>query len=276
MRNAHRDDPDSCPAPNTVSYNSLLHAWSRAETQTAVHRVETILKYMIQSGDDNITPDAYSFTTVLSTLAKSKEPNKAERAREHLETMLRMHTETKSASLKPTQVPLNAVLNAAAFSALGTPEDEQRMALKTAFETFSLMKRLSIRPDTISYGIMLKAVANLVPQGATRNEMGLQLFEASCNDGLVGDLVWKEARRVLPADILNELVRTQKKPLSSLGSRDLPNSWGKNLPARERRMNTKPKRKGTDKVDPVEERRREPLRRYRNIAEQSYQSGRDV
>lgn len=274
MLEAHRDNPDSCPAPNTVSYNSLLHAWSRNSSEAAVKRVETILKYMIQSADKSIAPDTYSFTTVLNTLAKSKEPNKAARAREHLETMLTMYAETNDNSLKPTQVPFNAVLNAAAFSALGTPEEEQRMALKVAVETFSTMKKLSISPDMISYGNMLKCIANLVPKGATRNEMGLQLFEASCQDGLVGDLVWSEVRRVLPAKTLSDYLG-MKKPLSSIRPRDLPSAWRKKLP-RDARAEPRTKSESTKKSDPVEDRRKEPVRRFRNISEQSYQSDRDV
>ena len=276
MVTEHRENPDKCPAPNTVSYNSVLHAWSRSSSESAVGRTETILKYMIKSGDQTIAPDSYSFTTVLNALAKSKQPNKAEKAREYLEMMLQIHAKTKQSSLKPTQVPFNAVLNAAAFSALGTPEEEQRMALKTAVETFSLMKKLSVKPDMISYGNMLKAVANLVPKGKIRTEMGLQLFQACCSDGLVGELVWNEARRALPAKMLCELLRT-KKPLAAINIGDLPNSWKKSLP-KDRRMHMKPKkqRKNENETDPMEEKRKEPVRRFRNISEQSYQSGRDI
>lgn len=267
---------NECPAPNTVSYNNVLHAWGRSSLESAVKRAEMILKYMVKSGDPTIAPDSYSFTTVINALAKSKKPNKAEKAREYLEMMLQIHVKTKRESLGPTQVPFNAVLNAAAFSSIGTPEDEQRMALKTAVETFTLMKKLSVHPDMISYGNMLKVVANLVPMGKTRTAMSLQLFRTCCNDGLVGGLVWDEARRALPAKTLRELLRT-KKPLAAIKIQDLPNSWKKRLP-RDQRMNLKSKKqkKKGNKPDPVEEKRKEPVRRFRNIAEPSYQSGRDV
>ena len=228
---------------------------------------------MIKSDDPSIAPDAYSFTSVLNTLAKSEQPNKAQRAREYLDMMLNMHAKTKKDALQPTQVPFNAVLNAAAFSALGTPEEEQRMALKIAVGTFSLMKKLAIRPDMISYGNMLKCVANLVPFGSTRTEMGLQLFKGCCQDGLVGDLVWNEARRALPAKVLSNLFRNQPKPLSAMRVQDLPRSWRKNLP-KERRMHAKQKQQ--ELPDPAEIKRKEPVRRFRNISEASYQSGRDV
>ena len=275
MLEAHRDKPDSRPAPNTVSYNCVLHAWSRSSSESAVERAEAILQFMIKSNDPKIAPDAYSFTSVLNTLAKSKQPNKAQRARQYLEMMLNMHAQTKRNALRPTQVPFNAVLNAAAFSALGTPEEEQRMALKTAVETFSLVKKLSIQPDMISYGNMLKVVANLVPRGSTRTEMGLQLFNGCCQDGLVGELVWNEARRAMPSKALVGLFRNQPKPLSAMRVQDLPRSWRKNLP-KERRMHAKRKGKPKEKPDPAEARRREPVKRFRNISEQSYQSGRDV
>ena len=276
MVEEHRENPNKHPAPNTVSYNSVLHAWSRSSLESAVGRAETILNYMIRSGNRAIAPDLYSFTTVLNALAKSKQPKKAEKAREYLDVMLQMHASAKQSSLRPTQVPFNAVFNAAAFSALGTPEEEQRMALKTAVETFSLMKRLSVNPDMISYGNMLKVVANLVPKGKTRTEMALQLFQACCNDGLVGELVWSEARRALPAKTLTELLPTRK-PISAIKIQDLPNSWKKSLP-KDRRMHMKPIKQKTveNKTNTAEEKRKEPVRRFRNIAEQSYQSGRDI
>ena len=280
MMDAHKTNPQACPAPNTVSYNCVLHAWSRSASAAAHERAEKILQYMIQSDDDqSIAPDVYSFTSVLTALAKSKAPHKAARARAYLDRMIQMYTETKQTSLAPTQVPFNAVLNAAAFSALGTPEQEQRQALKTAVETFSLMKRRGISPDTISYGNMLKVVANLIPRGKIRTEMGLQLFQACCQDGLVGELVWNEARRALPGTVLNKVVGGHRKPLAAIQVRHLPRSWTQKVP-QPRRLHTKPQKNkessSPKEEDPAEARRREPLRKFRNISEQSYQSGRDV
>jgi hypothetical protein len=274
MIEANRDFPDSAPAPNTISYNNVLLAWSRSTSGSGVHRVESILNFMIHSGEHKIVPDVYSFTTVLNTLAKSKEPNKAQRAQEHLETMLKIHDKSAQNSFRLTQAPFNAVLNAAAFSALGTPQEEQRNAIKTAVHTFSLMKKLSVPPDMISYGNILKAVANLVPRGKIRSEMALQLFKTCCRDGLVSDLVWNEARRALPADLLKSVVR-EKKPLSSLTSQDLPKSWKMNLP-RKGRAQSKNRDSLAQKAKKVEQRKKEPVQRFRRISEESYQSGRDV
>jgi hypothetical protein len=278
MLDAHRADPEACPAPNTVSYNCVLHAWSRSPSPLAVDRAEKILHFMMASEDDLIAPDVYSFTSVLNALAKSKVPAKARKARDYLEKMLQMYTETKQKALQPTEVPFNAVLNSCAFSALDTPQDEQREAFKIAVETFALMKKLSVHPDMISFGNMLKAVANLVPKGNTRTQMGLQLFEACCQEGLVGDLVWKEARRALPAKVLSDMLHS-KKSLASIRIQHLPKSWTRNVPKERRMHHDKPRKNQSQESktkDPVEVKRKEPIQRFRNISEQSYQSGRDI
>ena len=179
-------------------------------------------------------------------------------------------------ALAPTQVPFNAILNAAAFSALGTPEEERRLAFKTAVATFSLMKKLSVPPDMITYGNMLKVVANLVPRGNTRTEMGIQLFQSCCQDGLVGDLVWDEARRALPTKVLMNLIRVEK-PLGAIRRQDLPRSWTARLPRERRRQGSPTKRnKSKSKEKNEVQVKREPIRKFRNISEPSYESGKDV
>lgn len=113
MVTANRLAPDQAPAPNAVSYNSVLHAWSKSQLPGAANRAEAVLEFMIRSSKKNpeIAPDVYSFTSVLNALAKSKEPNKAQRARARLDQLLEMYAVSRDASLRPSQVTFNTVLN---------------------------------------------------------------------------------------------------------------------------------------------------------------------
>ena len=166
---------------------------------------------MIQADDIEIKPDIYSFTCVMNAWAKSKEePHKAFHTRQLLDQLIETHQKAlqnsdrrKARALQPTAIPYNTVLNACAFSALKTSQDEQREAIKIAVDTYKDMSSLESRSgqkgnqrmvfrDTVTYGLMLKAIANLMPKGKIRNQMAIQIFQECCNDGLVGFLVWNE------------------------------------------------------------------------------------
>ena len=275
MIEEHKANPMSAPAANTVSYNNVLHAWSKSKLEGASERAQRLLEFMIRSGDETIAPDVYSFTSVLDCLAKSKEPGKAVKARVLLDNLIELYNSTRKPSLLPTQVPFNAVLNAAAFSALGTSESEQRDAIQVAVQTFSLMRSQGVAPDMISYGNLLKALANLMPPGQYRTDTALQLFDRCCEDGFVGELVWNEARRVIPAKQLSEHIDL-KGSIRSTQIRDLPREWRRNLRVAEGTSSVKKYKTKKTKKSKASPKRTAPVRRFRNISETSWQSGRDV
>jgi Pentatricopeptide repeat domain len=287
MQEAYKANPHIAPAPNTVSFNSVLHAWSRSATEGAVKRAQAVLEFMIKSSRDSIAPDVVSFTSVLNALAKSKEPEKAAKCRKLLFQMLQLYDTTKRPSLKPSQVPFNAVLNACAFSASDTTPKEQKDALQIAISTFyELTKRA--RPDTVSYGNLMKCFHNLMPPGARRNEMALQLFDNCTKAGLVGDLVWTEVRQTVQSRVLQRALESkglQASP-SNAQVKDLPPSWTSQVhddKLAARRQDQERRRKDQERQQAQElaakdaaRKRAEPARRFRAISEGSYQSDKDM
>ena len=274
MIDAHNQNPETAPAANTVSYNNVLNSWSKSKLDGAAERAQQLLEYMMRSQQPEIAPDVYSFTSVLDCLAKSKEPDKAVRARKLLDNLLDLNESSRGAQL--SQVPFNVVLNAAAFSAMGTSETEKRNALQVAVQTFALMRSKGYPPDMISYGNLLKAFANLMPPGPARTKMALRVFESCCDDGYVGDLVWKEARRAIPTNELNRALpkQLQGRPVEV---RDLPRAWKRNQRAKKSSVQKyKPirstKKQGSGKQSP----KPSASRQLRNISETSWQSGRDM
>lgn len=271
-------EEDDNVTPNVVSYNSVLHAWSKnAGTEPkAAQRAQAVLNYMIQSGNDNIAPDVYSFTSVLNAWAKSKEDDKAIRARELLDTLLDLHSEVpKKTSLKLSAIPFNAVLNACAFS-----KAMQRESLQIATRTFKELPNYAKR-DTITYGNLLKCCTNLMPRSKSRTDMALQIFDTCCKDGLVGDLVWNEVRKVVPShELAKKVSPKKKKSIGLLTLRDLPRSWKRNTRDKQAAINenrqTRRKRKRTKEGAKSESSEPKPVRPLRNIVEPSYQSGRDL
>jgi len=279
---------------NTVTFNTVLDAWSKSKLPGATDRAGNLLEYMIQSKDPQILPDIYSFTCVMDALAKSKEPNKASQTRDLLDRSIQMHQEAlrngdkrKADALRLTQVPYNTVLNACAFSALRTPEEEKREAIRIAVDIYKAMssrRSLSsfrrkgngsiVARDTVTYGIMLKSIANLMPFGTVRNQMALQIFQECCNDGLVGFMAWNEVRRAVPIKILQEACMF-KRQIRSLEVKDLPKEWTKNCRERKRftkqrqmEQNDRRKKKKSKSTE------KEPAKAF--IIERSYATGKDM
>jgi hypothetical protein len=138
------------------------------------------------------------------------------------------------------------------------------------------MRTEDIAPDTVSYGNLIKCFANLMPQGKARNDMSMQVFQKCCKEGLVGELVWNEIRRAVPPRLLSEKMGISHKPVGSLRVRDLPHNCKRNVRGDKK---APPQRKAVPKKGNAEKpssRKVGPMRRLRNISEQSYQSGRDV
>ena len=265
MQNA-ADESDSAPAPNTVTYNTILHAWSKSHLPGNAERAQKVLDFMIKSNNEDIAPDVISFTSVLDAWAKSKEPHKGARTRLLLDKLLDLYETTKKPSLRPTQISYNSVLNACAFSALGTSMEEQREALQIAVNTFSEMRKSDSPPDTVTYGNMIKCLANLMPQAEVRTKMALQIFEKCVEEGLVGVLVWNEVRRAVPSRELERKFRLKAGSCGHMQLKDLPRGWKRN---RYEKNAPKAKRKSNDEAPP-------PPKPRTTIVETAVQSGRDL
>jgi len=287
-------ETDAAVLVNTVTFNTVLDAWSKSRLPGATDRAGDLLEYMMQSRDYQIAPDIYSFTCVMDALAKSKVPNKASQTRELLDRLTQMHNEALrdgnkrgADALRPTQVPYNTVLNACAFSALKTSEEERRDAIRIAVDIYkSMSSRTSLASfrrkgngsivarDAITYGVMLKCIANLMPRGKVRNQMGLQIFQECCDDGLVGYMAWNEVRRAIPAKIVQEACGF-KRQVGSLEHRDLPREWTKNCREKKgfnkQRQKEQSERHRKSKPKPAE---KEPAKAF--IIERSFATGKDM
>ena len=276
-------------APNVRTYNQVLKVYSqKSSSPGAAQRADMILMYMLQSEDDAIKPDVFSFSTCLDVWAKSKEPGKAEKAYAILQKMIQFYETSGNEKMKPNVVTYNTVFNACAFSAF-TADAEKKRALQIAITAFKTMQQSGlVKPDAITYGMMIKCIANLVPHGKVRNKMASDLFDNCRQGGLVNGLVFDEIRRAVPGNVLANLLggtsaMKQRKPWSQWELRDLPRSWrAKVVEAKPRGKRQNKKKKPQDKKkDNAPEKNiasfnGDPIRPMRRIVETSWQSGRDV
>ena len=92
----------------------------------------------------------------------------------------------------PVCFDTHKVLNACAFSAK-TDDEQKKKALAIAVSLFKQMQNNSddsVKPDTVTYGMLLKCIANLIPQGDVRSRMASNVFVKCYHDGLVNALVF--------------------------------------------------------------------------------------
>ena len=109
--------------------------------------------------------------------------------------------------------------------------------------------------------------------------MALKLFQKCADDGLVGELVWTEVRRTVQSRVLSKALSHElQSPPSKVNVDRLPKRWtnrvhGDRLAA-QRRREAQARKRGP-RASAVR-RRNVPERRYRNLSEPSYQSGKDL
>lgn len=78
---------DSKIAPSTLSFNTVLNAWSKTLDPKAVEMAEKIFNDMVHWDGDEVKPDVLTFSTLLDVYAKSESPGSVERAEEIFEMM---------------------------------------------------------------------------------------------------------------------------------------------------------------------------------------------
>lgn len=88
--------------PNIITYNILLDAWSKSQHPDTINQVNVLLEKMIES--DDVQPDVFSFSSVISTLASSGKKDAVEQAQSIIQ---RMH----ELNIKPNRITYNSLIN---------------------------------------------------------------------------------------------------------------------------------------------------------------------
>jgi pentatricopeptide repeat protein len=163
--------------PNVETYGSCIHCWarvvggthargraSRGQRERAVSRAEALFREMKE--EQNISPDVYSYTSLLNVYGRS---GRSRKAHAFLEDCLREYDRTTDPRMKPTVVTFTAILNAWS-KATNAPEASER-----AHELLHRMKdEYGIEPNAFSYSSVLDAYSRSDrPDAATK---ALSLF----------------------------------------------------------------------------------------------------
>eukprot|EP00980_Cylindrotheca_fusiformis_P006992 scaffold1469_cov119-Cylindrotheca_fusiformis.AAC.36 len=137
--------PGSRVKADTVSFNTVIAAWSRARQADAPMRAESILEKMLNAGG-RIRPNSISFNTVMGAWVRSKSPHAFENCERLFSRMMEL-AESGNSQLKPDVVTYNTLIQACSLSSLQEAPDRAESILNE-------MKR-KLKPNAMTYGAMI-------------------------------------------------------------------------------------------------------------------------
>jgi pentatricopeptide repeat protein len=185
--------------PDTVAFSCIIDGWARvsgADQPEAATRALELLQTMKQRAADGMGPNAQTYTSVLTAIAKSGTHDACDLAIEILQEMedeyyrhqqsgggasMRVKhnqdqdAESKNWSIRPTNIQYNCVLNAIARS----PRADKAIKAKILLQ--QMQEHSHCQPDTISYNSVLMAAAGAYGNQALKQssfEIALQAFKA--------------------------------------------------------------------------------------------------
>jgi hypothetical protein len=216
-------------APDTITFNIMMDAVRRCNSDDAIEQVLKILHNMIalsKSGAD-FTPSTTSFTVALNTINASKIDEKVEPARKIFHDMISLHEGRNDDKAKPDARAFSAFISTCANQG-GTPE-RKRVALKLALGTYEQLcqKPEYGKPNSFIYGGLLKAVGRLTNDQKERSRLLEHIFMKCIQDGELSrvnlNVFLKGANQQLEAKVLGNLP----------GDR-IPFDWCRNLKKQDR------------------------------------------
>ena len=167
--------------PNRVTYNSVITAWARSGERGSASAAERLLGEMYDEFYDNQTrgrdggnddsdagdvcdldahdlkPDSRSWNAVINAVARSRDPDCADRARSLLDEMGRLY-DMGDSNLVPDALTFGAVINAFANSGVEGASDRAAQLL-LHMESLHQMGYGGAKPTTFVYNACMNAFA---------------------------------------------------------------------------------------------------------------------
>ena len=234
--------------PDTISFNTVLHAVARSGWLDCGERAEGLLRSM---KDEGVAANARSYTTCIDAWGQNQ-PGNPQRAELLLQEIEALYEETGDPQLQPNCVSYSTVINAYATSkeldkAMQAHAVFQRMRQKgiepnpftynNLLNSFATSKahpelidmvekvyRQMLREhlsDQVTFGIVLKACSNLFWKDV---EFAPSVFREACDRGQVSSGVLWQLRQAVPAESFRELVGADQ-----VAWGELPHKWTRNV-----------------------------------------------
>lgn len=174
--------------PDTVAFSSVMDGWAKlssVDKPQCAERAMVLLERMKELEPEGMGPNARTYTSVLTALAKSGTWDACEKARDLLNEMEAEYEEGNGA-LRPSTIHYNTVLNAFARS----PRADKALKAAGFLQVMQQHPSAHCRPDIISYNSLLMACANAFGNGDLKDKsfaIALDTFKAAMTqtDGTV-------------------------------------------------------------------------------------------
>jgi len=210
--------------PSIISFNTVLKTFAYARDDFT-REAEELLARMEERKFD-ILPDVISYTSVVSSYARSDVPGKAKAAQQILNRMVDAH-KAGNKGAKPTIFTFNAVLNACAFT---FDQKEKVDAFIVAVSTLVIIPKFA-KPDHTTYGTLLKAWCNLIPKDDDRRTRAVNsVFRQCCRDGQVGSMVLQQLKYAASPELYRTLIG--KDITVEVNISNFPPQWSRNVKER--------------------------------------------
>ncbi len=235
-------------APDTISYNSVLHAIALSGEQQAGHRAEELLREMIEKSNHTMV-NGRSYTTCMDAWSKTGRPDKAISL---LREMKENYKRTSDASFQP-----NCVSYATAIHGYALSKDADKV--QKAYRVFREMLDDGVNPNRITYINLLNCCATsdfnleviqlvkkLYREALDSNkvdhrtfgsvlkacmhhcwedkEFAVAVFQDACKRGFVSQGVFWQFKQAVPSEIFRKVLGD-----IDVTHSDLPEEWTRNL-----------------------------------------------
>lgn len=208
--------------PNASTFRNVVSAQRRRKSVSGA-KVEQLLQ--IQEGlytaakEDDLKLDGRLYNVALYVISRSRDSNKAVRARRIVEKMKALDDSRDQVNVRTYY----NLLSACAFT-VGSP-GENLEAFQIAVDGLKeLRESRKHKPDSACYGMFLKACANLMPESRKRDTVVENVFQKCCTDGLVDEFVLLEFERAssgaLQLEILGGFLDDDVR---------IPDEWSRNV-----------------------------------------------
>lgn len=150
--------------PTTVTYTSVITAWSRSKRADAAERAEAVLSNMIYAHDRmrdaSIRPNQLTYGAILAAWAASSHPKAADRAEDILNGLIVRYNRGEGGNdCRPNEVMFNSVLHALSNRSSTDSIDRARDLLGRMWKLYDTCGHWDVRPTTTSYNCLLNCLA---------------------------------------------------------------------------------------------------------------------
>jgi hypothetical protein len=224
--------------PNFRTYTSLIVAWSKTRHPDAPKRAEEILVEMtrlyeeqvsrgIRNNEETFKPNCRTYTGVIQCWARSRDPNKAQRALKLLKTMKDKY-KAGDYDARPNHIAYNSAMDAC--SRVKADSAKQMEALKIAFAILkSVELEKNMRTTGVMYATLMRAVASLMPPGNERSDISKAVFDKAVAAGMVDYGLLKFMRQAMDNERLHEVLDVLEDGRGNIDFNRMPSAWRKNL-----------------------------------------------